>query len=275
LSGVVRQMVRREWQPLTFVAIPYILVVILWPFPIMERFLLPFLPLFLLAAVLESKRLLSLAMANFRSPASLGNRVLAVGICAILLGYAAFSGWTYLFRDRQQLREAGDAQAKTLDQKKEVYSWVRDHTLASAKIVAYDDVLLFLYSRRQALRPMAILPTAAYSNGADNLAKDLSHMSDASRQAGATYWLVTKDDFSLEAEREKIAIRQNEITALLPVVFRSSQGFATLYDSSYLLSTARENSKSAKTVDFRTDRKRKRDSASCTRDLSGCSLAQH
>lgn len=254
LSGVVRQLVKREWQPLTFVAIPYVLVVMLWPFPIMERFLLPFLPLFLLAAVLESKRLLALAIANFRPPASLGNRVLAVGICAILFGYAAFSGWTYLFRDRQQLREAGDAQAKTLDQKKEVYSWVRDHTLASAKVVAYDDVLLFLYSRRQALRPMAILPTAAYSDGADNLAKDLSHMSDASRQAGATYWLVTKDDFSLEAEREKIATRQNEITALLPVVFRSSQGFATLYDSSYLLSTARENSKSANTVDFRTDR---------------------
>jgi hypothetical protein len=254
LSGVVRQMVRREWQPLTFVAIPYVLVVILWPYPIMERFLLPFLPLFLLAAILESKRLLTLAMVNLRPPASFGNRVLAVGICAILLGYAAFSGWTYLIRDRQQLREAGDAQAKTLDQKKEVYSWVRDHTLASAKIVAYDDVLLFLYSRRQALRPMAILPTAAYSNGADNLAKDLSHMSDASRQAGATYWLVTKDDFSLEAEREKIATRQNEITALLPVVFRSSQGFATLYDSTCLLSAAREDCKGAKAVDFRTDR---------------------
>jgi hypothetical protein len=254
LSGVVRQLVRREWQPLTFVAIPYVLVVMLWPFPIMERFLLPFLPLFLLAAVLESKRLLSLAMANFRPPASLGNRVLAVGICAILLGYAAFSGWTYLFRDRQQLREAGDAQAKTLDQKKEVYSWVRDHTHASAKIVAYDDVLLFLYSRRQALRPMAILPAAAYSKGADNLAKDLSHMSEASRQAGATYWLVTKDDFSLEAEREKIATRQNDITALLPVVFRSSQGFATLYDSTCLLSAAREGCKNAKTVEFRIDR---------------------
>jgi len=122
LSGVVRQMVRREWQHLTFVAIPYVLIVILWPFPIMERFLLPFLPFFLLAAVLESKRLLTLAMANVRPPASFGNRVLAVGICAILLGYAAFSGWTYLIRDRQQLREAGGAPAKTLDQKKEVYS---------------------------------------------------------------------------------------------------------------------------------------------------------
>ena len=79
-------------------------------------------------------------------------------------------------------------------------------------------------------------------------------MSDAPRQAGATYWLVTKDDFSLEAEREKIATRQNEITALLPVVFRSSQGFATLYDSTCLLSAAREDCKSAKAVDFRTDR---------------------
>jgi hypothetical protein len=254
LSGVVRQLARREWQPVTFVAIPYILIVILWPFPIMERFLLPFLPLFLVATVLESKRLLSLAMANFKPPASFGKRVLAAGICAILLGYAAFSGWTYLFRDRQQLREAEGAQAKTLQQKREVYSWVREHTPASAKIVAYDDVLLFLYSRRQALRPMAILPAAAYSKGAGSLAKDLAQMTDAPRQAGATYWLVTEDDFSLEAEREKIATRQGEITAVLPMVFRSSQGFATLYDSTCLLSPAREDCKNAKAVLFPNER---------------------
>jgi hypothetical protein len=259
LSGVVRELVRREWQPVMFVAIPYMFVVILWPFPIMERFLLPFLPLFLVATILESKRLLSLAMTNFRPHTSLGKRILAAGICVILLGYATFSGWTYLFRDRRQLREAEEAQTKTLQQKKEVYSWIRDHTPASAKIVAYDDVLLFLYSRRQALRPIAILPTAAYSKGVGSifpdLAQDLAHMSDAPRHAGATYWLVTEDDFSLEAEREKITTRQNEIAAALPIVFRSSEGFATLHDSSCLLAAAaREDCKSVKAVLFPTDR---------------------
>src|SRR6266853_2101801 len=77
LSGVVRQLRRTEWRPLAFIIVPYLLVLILWPFPIMERFLLPFLPIFLVAAVLESKRLLSLSMSNFTLPASLGKRILA------------------------------------------------------------------------------------------------------------------------------------------------------------------------------------------------------
>jgi hypothetical protein len=254
LSGVVRQLRRTEWRAFTFVIVPYLLVVILWPFPIMERFLLPFLPLFLVATLLESKRLLTLARINFRPPTSLGKRILAAGICAILLGYAVFSGWSYLFRDRRELREAADAQSKTLEQKKELYSWIREHTPAGAKIVAYDDVLLFLYSRRQALRPIAMLPASAYSEGpgshSPDLAQDLAHMSDAPREAGATYWLVTGDDFSLEAEREKITSRQNEITAALPVVFRSSGGFARLYDSSCLLDSTREDCRSAQVVLF-------------------------
>lgn len=254
LSGVVRQLRRTEWRAFAFVIVPYLLVVILWPFPIMERFLLPFLPLFLVATLLESKRLLTLARTNFRPPTSLGKRILAAAICAILLGYAAFSGWTYLFRDRRELREAADAQGRTLEERREVYSWIRDHTPVGAKIVAYDDVLLFLYSRRQALRPIAMLPASAYSEGSGShspdLAQDLAHMSDAPREAGATYWLVTGDDFSLEAEREKITSRQNEITAALPVVFRSSGGFAKVYDSSCLLNSTREDCRTAQVVLF-------------------------
>jgi len=43
LSGVVRQLGEaRMAAPLRSFAIPYVLVVMLWPFPIMERFLLPF-----------------------------------------------------------------------------------------------------------------------------------------------------------------------------------------------------------------------------------------
>jgi hypothetical protein len=254
LSGVVRQLRRTEWRALAFIIVPYLLVLILWPFPIMERFLLPFLPLFLVATVLESKRLLTLARTNFRPPTSLGKRILAAAICAILLGYAAFSGWTYLFRDRRELREAADAQGKTLEDKREVYSWIRKHTPVGAKIVAYDDVLLFLYSGRQALRPIALLPVSAYSNGAGanspDLARDLAHMSDAPREAGATYWLVTGDDFSLDADAEKTASRQNEILGILPLVFRSSGGFAKLYDSSCLLDSTREDCKSAQVVLF-------------------------
>jgi len=257
LSGIVRQLRRPEWQALLFVTVPYVLILLVWPYPIMERFLLPLLPIFLIATVLESKRLVSLAMSNMRAPASWANRVLAVGICAILLGYTAFAGWNYFFRDRQQLREVESSQAKTLQQRREVYSWIRDHTPAGAKIVAYDDVLLFLYSGRQALRPIVLLPTAAYSKipGSDSgdLAEDLAHLCDAPRDAGATYWLVTGDDFSLDADPEKTASRQNEVVGVLPLVFRSSEGLARLYDSSCLQGAAREDCKMAQAVLFPTN----------------------
>jgi hypothetical protein len=254
LSGVVRQLRRPEWRALAFIIVPYTLVVILWPYPLMERFLLPFLPLFLVATLLESKRLMSLAKVNLASSISWTNRVLAASLCAILLGYAVFSGWSYLFRGRQELREAADAQARTLAQKKEVYSWIHDHTPEDAKIVAYDDILLFLYSRRQALRPIALLPAAAYSkrSGSDSpdIAGDLAHLCDAPRAAGATYWLVTGDDFALDAEPKKTASRQDEIVAVLPLVFRSSEGFARLYDSSCLLDSTRQDCRSAQVVLF-------------------------
>jgi hypothetical protein len=254
LSGVVRLLRRPEWRALAFIAIPYIFVVILWPYPLMDRFLLPFLPIFLLATVLESKRLLSMAKINLVSPASWTNRVLAAALCVILIGYGVFAGWTYLFRDRQALRDAANAQAKTLAQKGEVYSWIREHTPADAKIVAYDDILLFLYTQRQALRPIALLPSTAYSKmaGSDSpdLDRDLSQLSDAPRDAGATYWLVTGDDFSLDADPEKTASRQNEIADVLPLVFRSSGGFARLYDSSCLLSPARKDCEGTQAVLF-------------------------
>jgi hypothetical protein len=238
--------------------IPYVLIVVLWPYPIMERFLFPFLPIFLAGMVLEYKRLVSLAMSNLRAPASWTNRILAAGICAILLTYTAFAGWNYLFRDRQQLLEAANSQTKTLQERREVYSWIRDHTPVSAKIVAYDDILLFLYSRRQALRPIVLLPAAAYSRrpGSDSpdLSGDLAHLCDAPREADATYWLVTQDDFFLDAEPEKTTSRVNEIIAVLPLVFRSSSGFARLYDSGCLLSPAREDCKSARAVLFPAER---------------------
>jgi hypothetical protein len=254
LSGVVRQLRRPEWRALAFITIPYVLIIIVWPYPIMERFLFPFLPIFLVAMVLESKRLVSLATKNLRPTASWANRLLAAGICTILIGYIAFSGCNYLFWDRQQLMEAEHAQAKSLEEKKEVYSWIRDHTRVEAKIVAYEDILLFLYSRRQALRPIALLPAAAYSkrSGSDtpDLAGDLAHLCDAPRAAGATYWLVTGDDFALDAEPKKTASRQDEIVAVLPLVFRSSEGFARLYDSSCLLDSTRQDCRSAQVVLF-------------------------
>jgi hypothetical protein len=195
-------------------------------------------------------------MTNLRAPASMANRILAAGICAVLIGYTGFAGWNYFVNDRRQLLEAVNAQTKTLEQKRQAYAWIREYTRADAKIVAYEDILLFLYSGRQALRPIALLPASAYAKvpGGDSpdLSKDLAQLSYAPRDAGATFWLVTGDDFSLDAEPEKTASRQNEIVAVLPMVFRSSGGFARLYDAGCLQSPERNDCRSVRAVLFPT-----------------------
>jgi len=258
LSGVVRQLWRPEWRALAFMSVPYVAIILVWPYPIMERFLFPFLPIFLLGLVLESQRLVSLAMKNLRAPATAANRILAAGICAVLLGYTVFAGWNYFVHDRRQLLEAANAQAQTLQQKREVYAWIREHTPADAKVVAYEDILLFLYSGRQALRPIALLPVSAYQKNpgseSPDLSKDLAEMCDAPRDAGATYWLATGDDFSLDAQPEKTVTRQNEIVAVLPLVFESSGGFARLYDASCVQRPERDDCKGARAVLFPASR---------------------
>ena len=259
LSGVLRQMRRPEWRALTFMSVPFALIFLLWPYPVMERYLcFPFLPILLLALVQESKRLLSLVMSNLRAPASWANRILAAGICAVLVGYTGFAAWNYFFRDRQQLLEAESAQAKTLQQRREVYSWIREHTPGDAKIVAYDDVLLYMYSGRQALRPIVLLPAVAYPKmpGSDSpdLSNDLAQLAEVPRDAGAKYWLVTVDDFALDAEPAKTLARQNEIVGVLPLVFQSSEGLAKLYDTKCLQDTTREDCKKAQAVLFPANR---------------------
>jgi len=84
-------------------------------------------------------------------------------------------------------------------------------------LLLIDDVLLFLYKPAASSSAHGYPSNSGFtSDGADNLAKDLSHMSDgvSSSWARPTGWLP-KDDFSLEAEREKNRKpAKNEITAL-------------------------------------------------------------
>jgi hypothetical protein len=117
--------------------------------------------------------------------------------------------------------EAEHAQAKSLDEKRSVF--VDPHHSGRRKIVAYEDILLFLYSRRQIFnqslaRPQVLSDPAATPDW-------LGSSTCATRRgplAPHTGW--HGDDFALDGA-EKTASRQSEIVAGC-VVF--SPGFATV-----------------------------------------------
>jgi hypothetical protein len=230
--GIVRHARREEWQPICFVFLCYSAILLVWPYPQPERFLLPFVPLFFAGLWLEMLRLGAVLRTNLRREAPLSQRVIAGGLAAILICLFGFAGWNYLVRDPRQLRLAAASQIHALEERKQAYDWIREHTAPDDRITAYEDVAMYLYTGRQGVRPVVFLPAASYMSDSKSLEHDLAHITDAPRHVGARYWLITDDDFDLEVGKDRIDARMAEIKAVLPMVYTSHENSAQIYDTS-------------------------------------------
>jgi hypothetical protein len=250
VAGIVRRERGQEWKPFHFVFLTYCAVLLVWPFPLFDRYFLPFLPLFFAGLWIEAPKLFALLRANLRRGAPLLHRALAATLAVILLGILVFAAWNYLVDDPRRLRLAAASRAHAMEERKQAYEWIREHTDSGVRIAAYDDVILYLYTGRQGLRPIAFLPSAEFMADKRILARDLAHIAEAARHARARFWLTSNDDFDNEAYRELIDARMVQVKAVLPVVFRSQQGTVQVRDASCLVETQRADCKAALPVLF-------------------------
>jgi len=140
LSGVVRLLRRPEWRALAFITIPYIFVVILWPIRLWTDFCCPYCH-FLLAIVLDQKGF-SLAKINLRAGSWKTN--LGRGAMRNLDWLCAFAGWNICSGPPGASRSSKLGQHSGANKKYILDS--RAHA-GRREIVAYDDILLFLYTR--------------------------------------------------------------------------------------------------------------------------------
>lgn len=248
--GIARQRKHEEWQPIFFVLFLYGCVVLVWPWPQPERFSLPFIPVFLAGLWLELRRLSGALRANLRPRVPLSQRLLAGTLTVALSSLLAWAAWDYLIRDPRDLQLASASQARALEQRTQVYAWIRQHTAAGDRIAAYRDAPMYLYTGRQGLRPIQFLPTSGYLSDTKSQAHDLAHIADASRHIGARYWLRTADDFDLEVGKEKIDARLAELDSVFPVLFQSQNGTAQVRDASCLIESTRADCKAVQRVLF-------------------------
>jgi hypothetical protein len=233
--GIVRQVRREEWQPIWIVALCYCAILMVWPYPQPERYLLAFIPLFFAGLWFEMFRLGALLLANLRREAPLPQRMLAGGLATILIGVLAFDAWNVLVRDPRQLRLAAESQFRALEERKQAYQWLREHTAPGDRIATYDDVVMYLYTGRQGIRPIVFLPANGYMSDTKSEEQDLAHIADAPRHIGARYWLTTSDDYDTEVDKERIEARMAEIKTVLPLVYKSRENTAQVYDASCLV----------------------------------------
>jgi hypothetical protein len=248
ILGISRQRRWPCWGPIFYVLFCYCVVLLIWPCPQPERFLLPFLPLLFAGFWLEMRRLEKTLLANLRGPAPMQQRVAAGGIAFVLLSLFAFIGWKYVVSDPRSLRLAAESRQHALEERKQAYEWVCEHTEPDVRIASYNDGVLYLYTGRQGMRPLMSLPTVGYLSDEKSLKRDIAHVTDAAQHVGARYWVTTSDDFDLEVGRELINARIAEVMSGLPLVFNSRENGVQIHDASCLFQIQRPECQAVQSI---------------------------
>ncbi len=209
---------QREWHPFHFALLFHVPVIALWNYPLANRFLLLFLPLFFLGLWRIAQRAV-----RVRSRAA----GIAAGVVMALLALDASYG--YLWGLPEQMAAGTVERARLGAEKNEAYDWIRDHTQREDRFIAYEDASLYLSTGRQALRPLAFSSEANYRNTEAVVARDLEHLSDTARQIRARYWLASSDDYQLEAGAPVIQQRARALVEHFPRAFRSRGGRVEIF----------------------------------------------
>lgn len=229
--GILYHLRRVGWKAIHGMFLFYLAMVLPWPFP-PQRFLVPFLPLLAGGAVLAFRELALHAVSAFRRRSPVLERAGAAALGACLLALAALVVANCAYAAPQGLSSLMARQRSLLAEKRKAYRWIRAHTPAQSRFIAYGDVLLYLYTGRQAVRPIACSTAAAYDNDPAYAHRDASHLGDVARHVAANYWLVTPTDFGGELGDDPAILSraQSALLARLPLVFRDDAGRIRIYD---------------------------------------------
>ena len=154
--GLWRGMRRKEILPLTVCA--YLLVVLIWPWPPL-RFIVPVLGFLLCYLLGETSRLL-----RSLSP-STGRRALVMAASVLLIvgnvwqtrAVASFNHKTHYPTTVSYWQSPADWSSFT-----DVFNWIGSRTRPTDIIASYFDSMVFLYTGRQAFRPLVVAPASPY-----------------------------------------------------------------------------------------------------------------
>lgn len=205
-------------------------IVIVWNYPVVDRLLILFLPLFLAGAWTEMRFVGSSAVEILRSDKPFLDRAIA-GVLAALIAWLA--GYGVLGYAKQIPGARPDIQRSAehfAAERREAYDWIRENTRSNDRFVAYQDALLWLATGRQAIRPIIFSTEAFYRQDEEILNRDLEHFMDTAESIGARYWLVAKNDFRLETAQDVILKHVESQTAGSVPIFVTRGGALKIFE---------------------------------------------
>jgi hypothetical protein len=223
-AGVIRQARRYSFKVIHFVFPFYVVVTLLWSYPIGDRFFILFLPLFAAGFWFESKHILAMAQSSFPRYRPAGQRIAGAVFSLMLFALAGGIALNYLGPMRSRIAQESENRALLLQDLLGAYDWIGRNTSPGARLIAYEDASLYLYTGRQAIVPIEFTMDEFYEPG--RLPEAVQHMMDVPRAIGAGYWLFTDDDyrFAWPHAQRSAQVQMARIESKLPLVYRSIDG---------------------------------------------------
>ena len=205
-------------------------IVIVWNYPVVDRLLILFLPLFLAGAWTEMRFVGRSALEILRSDKPFLDRAIAGVLAALIAWLAGYGVLGYAKQIPGANQNVRRSAANFATERREAYDWIRENTQPGDRFVAYQDALLWLATGRQAIRPMIFSPEAFYRQDEEILHRDLEHFMDTAEAIGARYWLVTKNDFSLDSVQDGVLKHVERQTAGSVPIFVTQGGALKVFE---------------------------------------------
>lgn len=251
LAGFTRTIKLDGWKPIHMALLFYTAVVLAWNYPDWGRFLLPFLPLFAASLWIEGEWIAGELSRKVRSGQRRGAKVAALCLSLPLAALALTVSWNFVINHgRGDLLSTSRSRAELLIEKRQAYDWLKANSPTDSRVIAVEDGCLYLYTGRQAMEPIAMLPVGFYQR--EQVQSDLDHITDVATAIRATYWLESADDGdkSEKGAKPRLNARLHEIESVLPELFHSSSGNVRIYGPGCLQNPQDPSCRSADQVLF-------------------------
>ena len=229
ISGIVRQARQHGWKVIHFALPFYAAIILFWNYPISTRFLLPFLPLFAAGLWIEGKHATGLILKTVASNKSATDKFISMALAILLAVFAGATARNYFSGMRPLISRQSADRAALLKEKRGAYDWLSQNTARDAKVIAYEDANVYLYTGRLAMRPLVF--TSADFYDPQSVKTTATHMTDVSTALRADYWLFSDDDYGIDWP-EAFAAAHSQMVKVerdLPLVYRSKGGRVRVY----------------------------------------------
>ncbi len=202
-------------------------ILLIWNFPPTERFVVPLYPLLLAGLATEIEHLGKMLLGAFRKK-DMGERVVASGFLAAVVFLLGMGLALQVYMTFFYPRQASAARVEKLRDQRAAYQWISNNLPTSAKVLSYDDPLLYLYTGRRG-HYLPLDPLWWYTEDHDSIRGSYRDVAAYSRSHGLEYIYFTSEDLSRETgDEDRTAVQRlvRENRELTPVF---QAGIGTIY----------------------------------------------